>query len=58
MIYNKTTTVTNNNNFIVFAALKLIEELYHEGKLDAFVYQNILHENAKNVDITQFSLTT
>ena len=36
------------------AALKLIEQLYKEGKIPNFMYRNILNEYADIVDVTAF----
>ena len=37
-----------------FAALKLIEQLYKDGKVPNFMYRNILNEYADIVDVTAF----
>lgn len=37
-----------------FAALKLIEQLYKDGKIPDFMYHNILNEYADIVDVTAF----
>ena len=37
-----------------FAALKLIEQLYKDGKIPNFMYRNILNEYADNVDVAAF----
>ena len=44
----------NNNKAIVFAALKLIEQLYKDGQISTLVYQNILKEYGEQVDLSQF----
>lgn len=36
------------------AALKLIEQLYKDGKIPNFMYRNILNEYADIVDVTAF----
>ena len=41
--------------YITFAALKLIEQLYRDGAIKEHIYANILKENANIVDITQFA---
>lgn len=67
MTHNSVSVETNNattgsisaqikNEYIVFAALKLIEELYRQGKIKAHIYENILKDNSKIVDISQFAL--
>lgn len=38
-----------------FAALKLIEQLYKDGQIPAFMYRNILNEYADVVDLSKFS---
>ena len=37
-----------------FAALKLIEQLYKDGKILNFMYRNILNEYADIVDVAAF----
>ena len=37
-----------------FAALKLIEQLYKDGKIPNFMYRNILNEYADIVDVAAF----
>lgn len=41
-----------------FAALKLIEQLYKDGQLPAFIYRNILIEYADVVDLSKFITPT
>ena len=38
-----------------FAALKLIEQLYKDGQIPAFMYRNILNEYADGVDLSKFA---
>ena len=38
-----------------FAALKLIEQLYKDGQIPAFMYCNILNEYADVVDLSKFA---
>lgn len=38
----------------VFAALKLIEQLYRDGLISACIYRNILADYADAVDLSQF----
>lgn len=45
----------NKKEYITFAALKLIEQLYRDGAIKEHIYANILKENANIVDITQFA---
>ena len=38
----------------VFAALKLIEQLYNDGHITAHMFRNILNDYADIVDLSQF----
>ena len=40
-----------------FAALKLIEQLYRDGLLPAFIFRNILNDHADTVDLSLFCIT-
>ena len=51
MMPNKTDTFTPAH---YHAALKLIEQLYKDGQIPAFMYRNILNEYADVVDLSQF----
>ena len=42
------------NPALCFAALKLIEQLYRDGKISAFMFRNILEEYSDIVDIGEF----
>ena len=55
---SNTQYANNKNEYIVFAALKLIEQLYRDGKIKSHIYENILRENSKMVDISQFALAS
>ncbi len=57
-VVNNKKSVSGRNEYIVFAALKLIEALYQDGKIKPHVYENILKDNSKIVDITQFALAS
>ncbi len=37
-----------------FAALKLIEQLYKDGQIPKFMFQNILNDYAELVDLSAF----
>ena len=37
-----------------FAALKLIEQLFTDGKIPEFMFRNILNDYADIVDVTEF----
>jgi len=39
-----------------FAALKLIEQLYKDGLLPAFILRSILREYADTVDLSRFAI--
>ena len=39
-----------------FAALKLIEQLYKNGEIPAYMFRNILKEYADVVDLAQFTV--
>lgn len=39
-----------------FAALKLIEQLYKDGKIPAYMFRNILNDYADTVDLSQFTI--
>ena len=44
----------SNDNNRLFAALKLIEYIYHCGMIEKYVFRNILNEYADRVDISHF----
>ena len=39
-----------------FAALKLIEQLYKNGEIPAYMFRNILNEYTDVVDLAQFTV--
>lgn len=39
-----------------FAALKLIEQLYKDGEIPAFMFRNILNDYADTVDLSKFTI--
>ena len=39
-----------------FAALKLIEQLYKDGEIPAFMFRNILNDFADTVDLSRFAI--
>ena len=41
---------------MIFAALKLIEQLYHDGHISQKMFRDILFEHSDVLDITQFNL--
>ena len=40
----------------LFAAFKLIEQLYQDGHIPQYMFKNILNEHRDIVDITEFNL--
>ena len=46
----------DNTNNKTFAALKLIEYIYHCGMIKKHVFTNILMEYSDRIDISQFKL--
>ena len=46
--------LSNEDPKYVFAALKLIERLYHDKLISERVFRNILNDCAKIVDLSQF----
>ena len=39
-----------------FAALKLIEQLYKDGEIPAYMFRNILNEYGNVVDLSRFAI--
>ena len=39
-----------------FAALKLIEQLYRDGQIPAYMFRNILNDYAGVVDLSKFTI--
>ena len=39
-----------------FAALKLIEQLYKDSKIPAYMFRNILNEYGNVVDLSRFAI--
>ena len=46
--------LSNEDPKYVFAALKLIERLYHDKLISERVFRNILNDCAEMVDLSQF----
>ena len=44
----------NNSKDTVFAALKLVEQLYRDGRIPGYMYRNILEEHSDDVDLALF----
>ncbi len=63
---NSSATISFSNNEVqnmkdatpaeIFAALKLIEQLYQDGHIPQYMFKNILNEHGDIVDITEFNL--
>ena len=51
----KMNTEYTSNHY--FAALKLIEQLYKDGEIPAYMFRNILNEYADVVDLSKFTVT-
>ncbi len=48
------TIIKENNPNLIFAALKLIEQLYRDGKISETEFKNILKDWSEIVDISKF----
>lgn len=46
--------VITTDSGTLFAALKLIEQLYRDGKITEIVYKNIIEEYASHIDTSAF----
>ena len=49
--------IKENDPKKIFAALKLIEQLYKDGHIPAYMYRNILNDYAEIVDLSKFTVT-
>lgn len=45
----------NEKETMIFAALKLVEQLYKDGKIPRFMFKNIMNDYADEVDLSQFT---
>lgn len=45
----------NEKEKIIFAALKLVEQLYKDGKIPRFMFKNIMNDYADEVDLSHFT---
>lgn len=54
MLHTMNKIEMSKNPDYCFAALKLIEQLYKDGKIPNFMYRNILNEYADIVDVAAF----
>lgn len=46
----------NEKETMIFAALKLVEQLYKDGKIPRFMFKNIMNDYADEVDLSQFTV--
>ncbi len=46
--------IISNDPAMCYAALKLIEQLYKDGHIPAYMYHNILNDYAEIVDLSKF----
>ena len=51
------TIIKENDPNLIFAALKLIEQLYLDGKITEIEFKNILKDWKETVDISKFRFT-
>lgn len=48
--------ILSNDPDLCFAALKLLEQLNHDGHLPAFMFRNIINDYAGIVDLSKFTV--
>ena len=48
--------ILSNDPDLCFAALKLIEQLNHDGHLPAYMFRNIMNDYAGIVDLSKFTV--
>ena len=48
--------ILSNDPDLCFAALKLLEQLNHDGHLPAFMFRNIMNDYAGIVDLSKFTV--
>lgn len=46
--------ISKNEKETIYAALKLIENLYKQGKIKQHIFKNILNEYKGYIDISEF----
>ena len=44
------------NNGILYAALKFLEQLHHDGHIPAYMFKNILDEYASRINTAEFKI--
>ena len=54
LLWKECFKIDSRSNYKIFAALKLIEQLYIDGKIEQYIFKNILEEYKDRIDITQF----
>ena len=48
--------ILSNDPDLCFAALKLLEQLNHDGHLPAYIFRNIMNDYAGIVDLSKFTV--
>ena len=48
--------ILSNDPDLCFAALKLLEQLNHDGHLPAYMFRNIMNDYAGIVDLSKFTV--
>ena len=48
--------ILSNDPDLCFAALKLLEQLNHDGHLPAFMFRNIMNDYVGIVDLSKFTV--
>ena len=48
--------ILSNDPDLCFAALKLLEQLNHDGHLPAFMFRNIMNDYSEIVDLSKFTV--
>lgn len=48
--------ILSNDPDFCFAALKLLEQLNHDGHLPAYMFRNIMNDYAGIVDLSKFTV--
>ncbi len=51
---SKSKTMAEQNPKLCFSALKLIEQLYRDGHISAYMFRNIVNDYSNIVDISKF----
>lgn len=46
--------ISKNEKETIYAALKLIENLYKQGKIKQHIFKNVLNEYKDYIDISEF----